>query len=371
MERPPPLPLPLTDLPESIRRFVNPDGPVKARMMAARGLVPIRGNDQVSLLLQLSTDTEQSVAKTAFESISKLPDSILLPACEAALHPSLLDQLATYNTDKPEVLSVLVANAHVSSYTIERISRTADELLCERIAVNEQRLLQSPTIIEALYKNRNMRMSTADRLIELAARNNVELNSIPAYKAHVEAIKGQLIPEPSDELLPGDALFKECLERDGDEAAYEQDESEGTEEVKEVYKPLAMRIKDMTQGEKIRLALVGNTVARAILVRDNDKNVALAVVSSPAIVLKEVVDIAKSKDVSEDVLRFIGNRREWLRSGELKSALVFNPRTPIGISVKFISHLRLAELRKLARSKNVASQIRSIAAQWVERRQKM
>jgi hypothetical protein len=138
-----------------------------------------------------------------------------------------------------------------------------------------------------------------------------------------------------------------------------------------MYKPLAMRIKDMTTGEKIRLALVGSSVARALLVRDRDRNVAMAVVYSPAISLKEVIDIAKSRDISDDVLRYIGNKRDWLRSGKLKTVLVFNPKTPIGISLKFLSHLRIDELRKLARSRNVAAQIRSVASQWVSRREKI
>ena len=44
-----PLPLPASELPETIRRFGDPAAPTPARSMAARGLVPVRGGDLVTL----------------------------------------------------------------------------------------------------------------------------------------------------------------------------------------------------------------------------------------------------------------------------------------------------------------------------------
>ena len=52
--------------------------------------------------------------------------------------------------------------------------------------------------IEKLYMNKSVRMSTADRLIELAVRNGLTLG-IPAFKEAAEAIKETLITEPTDE----------------------------------------------------------------------------------------------------------------------------------------------------------------------------
>ena len=77
----------------------------------------------------------------------------------------------------------------------------------------------------------------------------------------------------------------------------------------------------------------------------------------------EAADIAKSKDVGEDILRYIGNKKDWIKSGEVKHNLVFNPKCPVGISLKFLGHMRADELRTLARSRNVSAQIRSSLAQ--------
>ena len=59
---------------------------------------------------------------------------------------------------------------------------SAREGVCELIATNEERLLAHPAIIEKLYLNKNSRMSTADRILELAVRNDIELG-IPGLRA--------------------------------------------------------------------------------------------------------------------------------------------------------------------------------------------
>ncbi|MDD9964612.1 MAG: hypothetical protein OXR73_00185 [Myxococcales bacterium] len=363
------LPLPLADLPKALQRFCNPEGPTPGRMMAAKGLVPVKGTDQIIMLAQLSADADEMVAKTARDSLDKLPEAVMAGACDAQLPAAVLDLLASVVSDD-ELLGTLVANNATSDTTVERVARTASERLSERIAVNEARLLAAPGIIEALYKNRQTRMSTADRLIELAARNGLELTGIPAFKAHVEALQGQLIPEPSDDPLPQDAAFNDALEADDDDDAYERDKVSGMEEVKQKFKPLKMQIMEMTKAEKLRLALVGNAGARAILVRDNNKQVAMASVTSPQMTLPEACDLAKSKEVSEEVLRYVGSRKEWIKSAEIKHNLVFNPKTPVGISLRFMSHLRLDELKTLARNRNVSGQLRSLAAQHVTRKEK-
>ncbi|MBW2225281.1 MAG: hypothetical protein JRF54_13920, partial [Deltaproteobacteria bacterium] len=46
----PELPIPLDAVPEPLRRFADPNGPTAARMMAARGMVPVKGGDLVLLL---------------------------------------------------------------------------------------------------------------------------------------------------------------------------------------------------------------------------------------------------------------------------------------------------------------------------------
>jgi hypothetical protein len=140
--------------------------------------------------------------------------------------------------------------------------------------------------------------------------------------------------------------------------------------VRKQFKPLSMQIAEMNKAEKLRMAMVGSKAARMILLRDHNRQIAYAAVSSPQMTTAEAAEIAKSKDVSEEILRYVGIKKDWIRSSEVKHNLVFNPKCPVGISLRFLGHMRADELRTLARSRNVSAQIRSLAAQWASRKEK-
>lgn len=369
MDAAPPLPLAVDALPEGLRRFADPNAPGPARMMAAKGLVPVKGGDLVTLLVQLAFDREAGLASAAKGTLEGIPEGVLHAATEGELHASILDGLAEVFAKREDVVERLAANRFVADATMAGLARWCSERVAEIIATNQQRLLGAPKIIEALYMNKQTRMSTVDRLVELAARNGVELNGIPAFAAHVEAIQGQLIAEATDEPLPTDAIFQEALEADDNEAALDIDQFEQTETLKQRFRPLAARLREMTVAEKLRMAMIGDVAARAILVRDSNRQVSHAAISSPQMTESEATAIAYSREIGEDILRYISNRREWLRSYELKRALVFNPKTPVGISMRFISHLRPNDLKVLARSRGIPGPLKAVANQRVSKQQ--
>lgn len=363
------LPLPTEELPEKVRRFGALDAPVPAKTMAARGLVPVKGSDLVTLLVQLSADADEGVRSAAEATLEGVPENVVLEACKADLHPAILAGLVPFVRGERAQLEELAANRRTHWETVAQIAGWADERTCERIATDQVRLLEHPEIIESLYKNKNTRMSTVDRLVELAARNDVELKGVHTFQAHVEAIKGELIvDEPLEEPLPTDQMYSEALAADDDEDAIETDKVDGTEEVKESHATLAFQIGQMSVPGKIRMAMLGNAAARALLVRDANKLVSMSAISSPAMKDGEAARIAASKQVAEDILRYIGNRRDWLGNYEVKRNLVFNPKTPMGVSMKFLSHLRYNDLKSLTRSRGVPAALRTAAKQRVNKR---
>jgi bacterioferritin (cytochrome b1) len=357
----PALPIPIDTVPERIRRFADPNAPSPAKMMAARGMVPVKGGDLVLLLVQLSADRDTVVSKAASDTLAGLPEGVLLPTCNDALPAAVLHELALRFSSNDEVLARLAANHSVADATVAKISTHCPERISEIIAINQQRLLGAPAIIEALYKNRNTRMSTADRLIELAARHDLELPGIPMFEELKRQVLGQLIAEPSEEPLPADDAFAKALEQDADQDAVEVDSVEGTEETKAEFVPLQNQLRDMNIGEKIRMALLGNAAARSILVRDPNRVVAMAAISSPTMSENEAKNAAQSREVSEDVLRYIGRKREWLRSYEIKRHLCNNPKTPLALSMTFLAHLRRNDLRALSRSRGIPSPLKQAA----------
>jgi len=131
--------------------------------------------------------------------------------------------------------------------------------------------------------------------------------------------------------------------------------------MKEEFVPLQTKLRSMNVGEKIRMALLGNAAARSILVRDPNRVVSMAAISSPAMGESEAKNAAQSREVSEDVLRYIGRKREWLRSYEIKRSLCNNPKTPLALSMTFLAHLRRNDLRALARSRGIPGPLKQAA----------
>ncbi len=130
---------------------------------------------------------------------------------------------------------------------------------------------------------------------------------------------------------------------------------------------LYQKIMGLEIPEKIKLALKGNQTARAILIRDSNKQVPLFVLENPRITDHEVQEFSKSRDVSDLVLRAISQNGNWTKSYQLKFSLVSNPKTPIDVSLKWLKFIQKKDLRNLARSKNVPQVIANQARKLMGR----
>jgi hypothetical protein len=120
-------------------------------------------------------------------------------------------------------------------------------------------------------------------------------------------------------------------------------------------------VQKMTTPQKIKLALVGGKEARSLLIRDSSKAIATTVLDNPRITVGEIEFFSKSTSMSEDVIRKIGTNSEWSKKLSVVSALVNNPKTPVGISLGFINRLGNRELGILEKSRNVPAPVRTAA----------
>ncbi len=116
---------------------------------------------------------------------------------------------------------------------------------------------------------------------------------------------------------------------------------------------LFQKIQSMSVSEKLDLARKAGKEARSILMRDTNKQVQLAVISSPKITEGEVLMIAGNRQINDEVIRHIATNREWMRNYQIKLALVTNPKTPLTIALRQISFLGQRDLAQLARSRAV------------------
>lgn len=114
-------------------------------------------------------------------------------------------------------------------------------------------------------------------------------------------------------------------------------------------------------AERLKLAVKGTREQRAQLIRDSNKIVATAVLSSPKLTEAEVEAFVKMGNVSEDVLRIIGTNRAWIKNYGVVLGLARNPKTPPALSMQMMHRLTEKDVKMLSIDRNVPEALRLAA----------
>ena len=117
--------------------------------------------------------------------------------------------------------------------------------------------------------------------------------------------------------------------------------------------------------KKMKLAFKGTREQRAQLIRDPNKIVAAAVLSSPKLTDAEVEAFAKMANVSEEVLRVIGTNRNWLKNYGTVLGLVKNPKTPAAISMRLLSRVTERDMKMISVDRNVPEALKLAARKFI------
>jgi hypothetical protein len=362
-------PLDPAALPPEAQRALAP-GP--ARMMAARGLAPLpRPGDLLSVLYQLGLDADAAIRDAARRTAAELPERVLAGGLsDPTVDPRVIDRFALEALSRPTLLQRIILNTATADQTIADLAGMLDAAEVDLVAQNEERLLRHPEIIGAMYKNRRARMSTVDRAVELAVRNQIEVPDIPAWDEIVTAVMGKAKqPQSERTAAEDDALFAQAAavmaEEPREPAANPEAEPDIDAQARKAEK---VPLNRMSIPMKIRLATLGNAFARSQLIREPIRAVAMAAIKAPGVTDGEAAKYAANQALSDDVIHYIADRREWTKMYTVKLALVQNPKTPMRATMHLMSHLREKDLRAVARSKNVPSAVAAQAHKLVTAR---
>ncbi|MCX4239880.1 hypothetical protein [Paraliomyxa miuraensis] len=422
------VPLSETELGPAVWKVVRPEAPAPLQGMVARGLAPLPPRDLVTALYQLWAANVPELAEQAARTVVGLPPKILTGALSDPTLPSgALDFVGRKLPREVAMLEAIVGHPNVHDQTLVGLARLCPEAICDILAENQDRWLRCPAIVESLYQNPNCRMSVAQRMLELAVREGLELR-LPNFEEIKQAIfaSGEEASEAEDvddeqfrqmvhrvlegqeqlvermaqaaagEELDPNAVVAEAAEGgdgDGDDgvlAALEQALDGGVhdeldlpllaDEVERAQQPAAReqgadlkgdrvsQISKLSMMKKIRLAILGNAFERAVLIRDSNKAVALSAIKSPRVKENEVVAYCANRSLGHDVIRYIATRREWTKLYAVKINLVLNPKTPMAAAMSLLNHLHAHDVRKVAHSRNIPSALATAAKRRLAQR---
>ena len=155
------------------------------------------------------------------------------------------------------------------------------------------------------------------------------------------------------------------LEDEADAPLVEHEEDLDLGDENESKESATQRIAKMTFPEKLKSAVKGSREMRSILIRDPNKLISAAVLSSPKLTENEIESFARMASLSEEVLRVIGQNRAWTKSYKVVLGLTKNPKTPLAMALTFMGRLNSSDLKGLSVDRNVPEGLRIAARKKV------
>jgi hypothetical protein len=256
------------------------------------------------------------------------------------------------------------------------------------LSLNQQLLIKTPAIIDAIVQNPH-RSSEAERRAaetkreffekergqqqiasELRAQGNeaaAEFIEQGDFESDDDALffaQHIVVPDAeTDDSWMGLEYIEELYEETPEERQAIVDKIVGEfrfEEMDRLDERISVinRIMKMGMKDRVKMAIKGDREARNILIRDPNRIVAQAVVANPRITEQEVEKIASMRTVTEDILRQIANNRQWNRSYPVMHNLAKNPRTPMANVLTILARLQLRDLAALSKNRNVSDAVR-------------
>jgi hypothetical protein len=354
-----------------LSRLKAGDAPFSVRQSAARGVLPVTQEELLGILVILQNDTHEDIRSLAKQTLeSEYPDDLLTRILESNTVPvEVLEYFGRPPFRSTSLLEVLVQNKSTPDSTIALLAEQVEAGLIEVILINLMRLLRSPFILEALERNTRQTPDITRKLREIREEFFEKRNNfIPIHRGKAEE---KQLSEEAETLSDSPAVYSEKLAEGQDATAVTleslSDDGLTLEELSESEKiSTIQRIARMTVAERVQTALKGNREERVILIRDANRLVASAVLDSPKLTDSEVEAIALMKNVSEDVLRGVGSKREFAKNYNVIHNLVKNPRTPIATSLGLLNRILTADLRSLSRNKNIPEVLRKTSQRQVQ-----
>ena len=380
-----------------VQAIISGIAPQPARLAAARGMLPLQQNELLEILVALADSNDAEIAAAAKETLkSETPEDLLFAATAEETAPSVLAFLATQTDAAVNLHEAAILNPKTPDEALAKLAASTQHgSLLELMAMNQQRMVRAPQLIEAILAN-PARTGEAERRAretrreffekERGARQIADELRARGQTAAAEFFETAELTSAGGELTLDDAwLIAQHIEVSDDDIddswlpaeryadliaetpeessanvqrVLEHERLESGGEVSAERVSLIRRIMFMNTKDRMKLAMKGDREARSILIRDSNKVVCSAVVNNPRISEQEIENIAAMRTVADEVLRLISMNRSWARSYPIIHNLARNPRTPIPTVMNVLPRIRTKDLQNLSQNRNVSETVR-------------
>jgi hypothetical protein len=392
---------------------------------AARGALMVPPGEMIEILVYVATHNrvfgaqarmtlagwDQKASLAAASNPSTSEDVLLYMTAVDNLRPALLPALLENpsvteaslvklaSTGSGEIVRIIAKSARASNSPVIRAALTSnpnfvgtlapsispgivEEQAVERQLVPEQQVAVEAGSASDTQGNENLDEGQTSSQVEQAAASESEIDEqVAAFMAQHAAEIAEEAGKPFQPLGGVEALESSDLVASQSEIVTNKPSPGAAAAAVHAARPYHPRMDEGSKRDstlqkigkldikgRIQLAMKGSKEERSILIRDGTKIVALAVLDSPKITDGEVEGFASQKNVLEAVLRGIPMKRRFAKHYPIVRNLVFNPRTPLDLSLGLMKNLLVSDLRNLSSNKEVSDTIRKLAMKMVKQK---
>ena len=307
------------------------------QILAADGLLPLPPEDLIPLQVAFVRGIDSELASRAAASLRGLDVRLVAPILASQASEEVLAYFAL-EVGQPFLIEAILRRRDVPRQLLVELARRLSPDLQELLLVRQDAIVEEPAILDALEGNPQLSTYSQRRIGE--------------YREH-------LLPQARRAPLP------EAIEEMDDEAlalAIAQVRAIPSEgEVEERTGLTEGQLRLLPVSARIRLARNASRLLRNVFLRDPNARVALAVLGNSQLTETEVEQIARNRNVVEDVLQEIARRRDWVSKPGIMRALVQNPKTPAAVGLKLVVRLSVRDLKEVSRDRNISDAVRSMA----------
>jgi hypothetical protein len=394
--------------------------PANLVQSAAKGALSVPPREMIEILVYLAVHSKIFGEQAQLTLAGWEEAASRAVASDPTTPREVLEYLVSPKNLRPVLLPALLANPSVPEESWLELAPSAGRDLVE-VMLKSERVTQSPGILSALLSNPNLSGIQSENI-----RNKIEqatpVPAEPDTKAEVHSAPEDAEGEPEEvfQAAPGDEVQEAedvldegvlaYLAEHGSEIAAQGDhpyqpiggiheeipadeaataeattviasagKAAGAAAKKAPIKKTSLnpaeergsalqKIAKLDIKGRIQLAMKGTKEERSLLIRDGTKIVALAVLESPKVSDGEVERFATQKNVLEAVLRGIPMKRRFAKNYAIVRNLVFNPRTPLDLSLGLMKNMLVGDLRNLSNNKEISDTVRKLATKMFKQK---
>lgn len=348
-------------------------GSVPAQLLrsASTGKLSLPAGEMVEVLLLLGVHPDYS--ELARATLAAWDTTALKAVCADPATPILvLHHFLGPKNHQAVLLPALLENPAVTSATLASLADTASRELITAM-VGSPRVRGIPEVLACLYVNRALEDS--ERQFVAGTMKSLGVEPPPLGTPFNHEADLWFLEHAAEIAVEGSKMTEIAIEPDEEAAlaplvevseadVLDLDEMvESTLDVRGEKKKLStlQKLNKMNVAQRIKVAMLGNSEQRNILVRDGSRMVYSAVLASPKLAANEVESFAGLKNVQQGVLREIARNRKYMKNYGVIKNLCSNPRSPMDISLPLLKNLLAPDLKVLSMNKNVPETLRKLA----------